>query len=243
MLLASREPTVIRTVKKNTRSHRITYVYVSCISTSLVRQVQKSQERSLERRRPPERRGSPSRYTHGRSDVVIWKRKPSCGRAFHIIIRGIIVAAIRSDKLLRILSNTSRLCTSHFAARSHSYGCDKKVARWEEKCVPSACLHSEILRRPAASLAFSPVVFSPPSCLTDFLRLVEFARTVRVILTHDPVSSRWINDGSRALHFERRTLLFRLIFVYYSLPAIAIVVAFRIFPRTQLFFDTYRHNL
>lgn len=90
-------------------------------------------ERKRERKRVGERR-SPWKdrlaltTVDGRT-LSFEKRKPSCWPSLPYYTRNNSSTTIRSDKLLRITSNTSGLCTSHFVARSHSHGCDEKVAR------------------------------------------------------------------------------------------------------------------
>lgn len=62
---------------------------------------------------------------HLKTEAILWPSLP-------YYTRNNSSTTICSDKLLRIFSNTSRLCMNHFITRSHSHGCDKEVARWEE---------------------------------------------------------------------------------------------------------------
>ena len=59
---------------------------------------------------------------HLKTEAILWPRLP-----YHTGNNS--STAICSDKLLCISPNTSRLCMNHFITRSHSHGCDKKVAR------------------------------------------------------------------------------------------------------------------
>lgn len=59
---------------------------------------------------------------HLKTEAILWPSLPYYSRNNSS-------TTIRSDKLHRIFTNTSRLCMNHFITRSHSHGCDKEVAR------------------------------------------------------------------------------------------------------------------